>query len=241
MASKRTQYFTIDEDRSASYTGFVDAAHKWKLPGVHCPACDATWGAGFSYPCVDLSPVSALADFEKARPESIEEYERLCALVRPLLPAGALLEPGTTFGPSIGKAQGRFGQFVMNYSWILMVQREALEKLQAEELQGLKGCRAELRFRQRNSPELFELEILPKGRLHRDCHPPDYQPPCSRCGRSFVPLPDDLLLDAVTLPKDLDLFRLEDFSQVIVCTKRFVDVSKRLRLDGVVFQPLLVK
>lgn len=241
MASERTQYFTIDEDRSERYTGFVDAAHKWKLPGVHCPACDATWGGGFSYPCVDLSPVATLADFEKARPEPIDEYERLCELVRPLLPPGALLEPATTFGPSIGKAQGRFGQFVMNYSWILMVQREALEKLQDEELRGLKGCRAELRFRQRNSPELFELEILPKGRLHRDCLPPDYQPPCARCGRGSVPLPDDLMLDVTTLPKDMDLFRLEDFSQVIVCTKRFASACKRLRLDGVVFQPLPVK
>ena len=39
----------------------------------------------------------------------------------------------------------------------------------------------------------------------------------------------------------MDLFRLEDFSQVIVCTKRFADTCKRLGLDGVVFQPLPVK
>ncbi|MCY1075442.1 SitI6 family double-CXXCG motif immunity protein [Archangium lansingense] len=234
------QYFVIEEDRSAGYTGFVDAVHKWGLPGVHCPACDATWSAGFIYPSVDLTPVAALADFEEARPEPIEEYERLCELVRPLLPPGAILEPGSDFGPLVGKAQGRFGSFVMSY-FSLLVQRDALEKLQAKDIRGLKGCRTELRFRQRNSPELFELEILPMGRLHRDCLPPDYQPPCSRCGRSSIPLPDDLLLDATTLPRDLDLFRLEDFSQVIVCTKRFADASKRLGLDGVVFQPLPVK
>jgi uncharacterized double-CXXCG motif protein len=241
MANTRMQYFVIKEDKSAGYTGFVDAANKWVLPGVHCPACDATWAGGFSYPCVDLTPVAALANFEEARPEPIEEYERLCELVRPLLPPGAILRPGSDFGPSIGKAQGRFGQFVMNYSWILMVQREALEKLQAEGLRGLKGCRAELRFRQRNSPELFELEILPMGRLHRACLPPDYQPPCQRCGRNSVPLPDDLVLDATTLPTDTDLFRLGDFSQVIVCTKRFADACNRLGLDGVVFQRLPVK
>jgi uncharacterized double-CXXCG motif protein len=241
MVNARTQYFVIKEDRSAGYTGFVEATNKWGLPGVHCPACDATWGGGFSYPCVDLTPVADLADFKEPRPEPIEEYERLCELIRPLLPPGAILRPGSDFGPSVGKAQGRFGQFVMNYSWILMVQREALEKLQAEGLQGLKGCRAELRFRQRNSPELFELEILPMGRLHRDCMPPDFQPPCSHCGRNFVPLPDDLLLDATTLSRELDLFRLEDFAQVIVCTKRFADACKRLGLDGVVFRPLPVK
>ncbi|PTL79367.1 double-CXXCG motif protein [Vitiosangium sp. GDMCC 1.1324] len=234
------KYFVIEEDRSAGYTGFVDAAPKWGLPGVRdCPVCKTTWGAGFSYPCVDLTPVTALADFETARPEPIEEYERLCELVRPLLPPGAILRPGTDFGPSVGKAQGRFGPLVMNYSWVLMVQREALENLQAEGLRGLKGCRAELRFRQRNAPELFDLEILPMGRLHRDCLPPDCQPSsCSRCGRNFVPLPDDLVLDATTLPRDLDLFRLEDFSQVIVCTERFVDACSRLGLDGVAFKPV---
>jgi len=242
MVSARTQYFVIEEDRSAGYTGFIDASHKWGLPGVlNCPSCKATWGAGFIYPSVDLTSVEALADFVEARPEPIEEYDRLCELVRPLLPPGAILQPGSDFGPLVGKAQGRFGQLVSPYPWWLLAEREALEKLQAEELRGLKGCRTELRFRQRNSPELLELEILPKGRLHRDCLPPDYQPPCSRCGRGFVPLPDDLLLDATTLPKDMDLFRLEDFPQVIVCTKRFAGASKRLGLDGVVFQPLPVK
>jgi uncharacterized double-CXXCG motif protein len=122
-----------------------------------------------------------------------------------------------------------------------VVQREALERLQAEGLRGLKGCRTEIRFRQRNSPELLELEILPKGRTHPDCLPPDRKPPCSRCGRIGLKRPDDLLLDASTLPSDRDLFRLEDFSGVIVCTERFVDACKRLGLDGVAFHPVASK
>ncbi|WNG42404.1 hypothetical protein F0U61_40425 [Archangium violaceum] len=232
-------YFVVQEDRSAGFTGFVDAAPKWGLPGIlNCPVCKATWGAGFAYPSVDLTPVAALADFEEARAEPIEEYERLCELVRPLLPAGAVLRPGSDFGPLVGKAQGSFGSFVMNYSWRLLVQREALERLQAEGLQGLKGCRTELRFRQRKSPELLELEILPVGRAHPDCLPPDRKPPCPRCHRLGLSLPEELLLDASTLPNDRDLFRLEDFSGVIVCTERFVDACQRLGLDGVAFKPL---
>jgi uncharacterized double-CXXCG motif protein len=124
--------------------------------------------------------------------------------------------------------------------WWLLIQREALEKLQAEGLRGLKGCRTELRFRQRASPELLELEILPVGRLHPDCLPPSRQPPCSRCGRDGLSLPEVRLLDAATLPSHLDLFRLEDFSTEIICTERFVDTCQRLRLDGVSFQPLPV-
>jgi uncharacterized double-CXXCG motif protein len=121
------------------------------------------------------------------------------------------------------------------------VQHEALEKLQAEGLQGLKGCPTVLRFRQRNAPELLELEILPVGRLHPDCLPSNRKPPCPRCGHKGIPLPKALLLDASTLPSHLDLFRLEDFSSVIICTERFVKACKRLGLDGVVFHPLPAK
>ncbi|HZH18286.1 MAG TPA: double-CXXCG motif protein [Archangium sp.] len=232
-------YFRIEGDKAESHSGYIDGSYKWGLPGISCPTCKATWSAGSkAYPSVDLTPVASLADFEEARAEPIDEYERLCELVRPLLPQGGILEPGATFGPFEGRAQGRFGQLVAPDPWWLLVQHEALEKLQAEGLQGLKGCPIVLRFRQRNAPKLVELEILPVGRLHLNCLPSNRKPPCPRCGHKGIPLPDDLLLDASTLPSHLDLFRLEDFSSVIICTERFVDACKRLGLDGVVFHPL---
>ncbi|QRN95098.1 hypothetical protein JRI60_39380 [Archangium violaceum] len=239
------RYFIVEEDRSSGYTGRVDAVHKWGLPGLsNCPACNATWGGGSKdYPSVDLTPVASLADFEEARPEPIEEYERMCELVRPFLPPGAVLEPGSEFGPLVGNARGRFGPLVSPVPWWLLVQREALEKLQAEGLRGLKGCRTELRFRQRNSPELLELELLPLGRAHPDCLPRNRKPPCSRCRRNGLTRPDDslLLLDSSTIPEHLDLFRLEDFSTAIVCTERFVNACRRLGLDGVTFFPVSSK
>ncbi|EPX62468.1 hypothetical protein D187_008656 [Cystobacter fuscus DSM 2262] len=54
-------------------------------------------------------------------------------------------------------------------------------------------------------------------------------------------MPKSRLLDASTIPVHLDLFRLVDFSTVIVCTERFVDACQRLRLDGVAFQALPVR
>ncbi|WPB76722.1 double-CXXCG motif protein [Archangium violaceum] len=236
------KYFTIKEDRSPVYTGVITGSHKWGLPGVDtCPSCGATWGDNSrAYPSVDLSPVASLADFVEPRAEPIEEYERLCELVRPFLPPGALLEPGTNLGPIVGTAVGRFGQLVTSYPWWLLAQRESFEKLQAESLQGLKAIPAQLRFRQRNAPEFLELELLPVGRAHADCIPPDRAPPCPRCGHVAISLPQDLLLDAATLPSHLDVFRLEDFSTVIVCTERFAKACKRLKLDGAVFKPVPV-
>ena len=234
------RYFRVQEDRTAGYTGDVDGVHKWRIPGLlGCPVCKATWSDNSrAYPSVDLSPVASLADFEEARAEPIGEYERLCELVRPLLPPGAVLGPGTTFGPLVGRGQGRFGPFVTPVPWWPLVQREALEKLQAEGLRGLKGCPTQLRFRQRASPVLLELELLPVGRAHPECLPPHRKPPCPRCHRHGLTLPKPLLLDASTLPDHLDIFRLEDFSTIIICTERFAEACQRLGLDGVAFHPL---
>ena len=61
------------------------------------------------------------------------------------------------------------------------MRREPLERLQAEGLRGLKGCRTELRFRKKNPPELLEMELLPRGNLHPDCLPGDRPAPCPKC------------------------------------------------------------
>ena len=236
-------YFRVKEGNTSIYTGRIEGRHKWGLPGIrNCPGCKASWGTDTrAYPSVDLTPVESLADFEEPRAEPIEEYQRLCELVRPLLPPGALLQPGATLGPLVGRAQGRFGLLVAPSSWALLAQREALERLQAQGLHGLKGCGTQLRFRQRNAPELLELELLPVGRLHPDCLPPNRKPPCARCGRRGLTRPDDMLLDVSTIPTRLDVFRLEDFSTTIVCTERFVEACRHLGLDGVGFQGLPMK
>jgi len=67
--------------------------------------------------------------FEEARAEPIEEYERLRELIRPLLAPVAVVEPGSAFGPLVGRAQRHFGPLVPRMLWWLLVPREALEKL----------------------------------------------------------------------------------------------------------------
>ena len=237
------RYFSIEQDETSGYSGYVNGTHKWGLPGVfRCPTCLSTWGENSrAYPSVDLTSVTSLANFEEARTEPIEEYERLCAMVLPFLPPGALLEPGVSLGPLVGTATGRFGPLSSPWPWWLLLQREALSQLQAEGIRGLKGCPHQLRFRQRHPPELLELEFVDAGRLHPDCLPSERKPPCPRCGRERRTLPEHPLLNATTLPVHLDLFRLVDFSTVLICTERFVDACHRLDLDGVSFRPLPVR
>lgn len=232
-----TRFYELLEDKVSRYTGDPRAVSKWSLPGSYCSVCDATWvSVGVVYPCVDLSALPQRSEFEEARRVPIEEFERLRELVRPLMPPGALVHPGANLGPLVGTATGTFGAFFYDMPFTLLVRREALEKLQSMGMRGLRGCRAQLRFRQRNPPELWELQLEYRGRLHPDCLPPSRMTPCSRCGPDGFMMPEDLLLDAATLPKDLDLFRLADATGTIIASERLVETVRRLELDGVIFK-----
>ncbi|XXF78072.1 double-CXXCG motif protein [Myxococcaceae bacterium GXIMD 01537] len=236
------KFFWLQSVEPSRYTGTLNATHKWKLPGLHCPVCDASWSDGSdAYPCVDLSGLAEHSKFEKARlEEDPAEFERLCALVRPLLPEGVPLWPGTAFGPLVGTARGDFGQLFMRYEWIPLIRSESLQQLQAEGVRGLVGCRTELRFRQKSAPALLELQVEPRGLLHRDCLP-ERPPPCSKCGRDSFTRPDHPILDGASLPLDRDLFRLANFMTMLVAAERFVDTVRRLGFEEVSFVELPVR
>lgn len=236
-----SRFFWLNEDRAATakHGGDIEAVHTWLLPGVRCHTCGATWSdVGHDYPSVDLSQLPERREFEKPRPEPFPEFARLRELVRPLVPRDAELPPGTNFGPLRGRAFGEFGPVAwMSGIWLFM-RRDALERLQAEGVRGLKGCRTELRFRKKNPPELLELEVEPRGRLHPDCIPSDVPPPCPTCGRHGFRWPDEPILEAASLPLELDLFRVGNFTTMLIGTERFMDAVRRLELDGIKFQEL---
>ena len=237
------RFYELNPGDTDLQKGTYNAAYKWKLPGVSCPTCKAIWGgAGTNYPAVDLSALPEARKYLKARlEENFEEYERLRDQVRPLLPPDALLRPGTTFGPLVGKARGPFSAFVHQYSDILLALPESLEVLQGEGLRGLQGCRTEMLFRPKGVPELLDLHIQPRGLLHADCISRSPPPQCPKCGRHGFSLPKEPLLDAASLPSDLDLFRLRNFATVLIVTERFKHVVERFALDGLTFRELPVR
>jgi len=106
-------------------------------------------------------------------------------------------------------------------------------------VQGLKGGRTELRFRRKNPPELLQLELLPRGQLHPDCLPKDRPAPCEKCGRKGWRRPEEPILEAAALPDDVDLFRVEGFTTMIVGSERFVAAARRLGYEqDIVFREL---
>jgi uncharacterized double-CXXCG motif protein len=191
---------------------------------------------------VDLSHLPDQEKYSARVEKDYSEFERLLEQVRALVPPGAPLEPGTEFGPLVGAARGKFGPLCLYPSWTLLSGPEPLARLTAEGLQGLKGCRTELRFRKKNPPELLEMELLLHGHLHRDCLPPDLPPACTKCGRQGLKLPDEPILDAATLPSHLDLFRLAGFTTMIIATQRFVEAVRRLGYEqDILFRELPVR
>ncbi|MCP3139725.1 SitI6 family double-CXXCG motif immunity protein [Pyxidicoccus xibeiensis] len=237
------RFYQLDSGDIAHKKGSYNARHKWLLPGVVCPECKATWGgAGLNYPAVDLSDHPVGKKLSKAYlEEDFEEFERLREQVRPLLPPGFPLKPGTTFGSLVGKARGPFSAFLHQYADDLLVQPDVLDLLQAEGLRGLRGVRTEMLFRPKGVPELLDLHLEPRGRLHPDCLPRSLPPPCPKCGRQGLTLPKHLILDKASLPRDLDIFRLLSSSMVLVVTERFKKVVERFELDGLTFRELPVQ
>jgi uncharacterized double-CXXCG motif protein len=223
------RYYVVDDVREPHYSGSYNAVHRWKLPGVHCPECGAIWSLGAdAYPSADLSQLPDHEKYFARLEEDYAEFERLREQVRPLVPPGVQLWPGTKFGPLTGTAKGDFGPFLMYYPWTLLLKRETLERLQGEGVQGLKACRTALRFRKKNPPELLELELLPRGEVHPDCLPEDRPAPCAKCGRKGWTRPEDLILEPSSLPQELDVFRLSTFKTAIIASERFVEAVRRL-------------
>jgi len=225
------------------YSGSYHEEHQWGLPGVHCPVCDAIWSDGSdAYPSVDLTQLHEKDKYVARLEEDYAEFERLREQVRPLVPADVPLWPGTPLGPLVGPARGEFGPLNLYFPWMLLMRREALAQVQAAGARGLKGCRTAMRFRQKNPPELLEMELLPQGRFHPDCVPPDRPVPCMKCGRRAWKRPEEPILEAASLPEDLDLFRLKDFTTMIIGSERFVDAVRHLGFEqDVLFRELLVR
>ncbi|GHG90029.1 double-CXXCG motif protein [Comamonas sp. JC664] len=238
------RFFEVLEDEDTRHTGRIDGVSPWCIPSIDCDLCGGYGGLGESYPTVDLSRFAQRALLEEPlnlQALSLENYLSLCQALRPLLPQGAPMEPGTQLGPVVGKAKGRFGNFYFQAPWAPWVRASALEQLQAAGVKGLRGAPGKLGYRGQPAPPLHCLELHVSGVLHPTSHAADWQEPCPRCGSHRNGYPSEsAILDEQTLPEDADLFRLSDFKTVIVANERFVTAVEQLRLGDISFRELRV-
>jgi uncharacterized double-CXXCG motif protein len=159
-------------------SGYIEATHKWGLPGVSCPGCRDTWGAvGSEYPAVDLSFLSNESDYRVNRPVSLNEFKALRAPLVRLVPESAPLGPGTQFGPLVGKAKGKFNDFASVNLWTLLIRSELKAKLETR-MKMPPTVRPELTWLG-DPTDLLELQLEQHGNIK---YADPFEFSCQACG-----------------------------------------------------------
>lgn len=238
-------FFIISPDKKnwgEKYNDDIVARRTWCLPGVRCSECGNTWAMiGVDYPLVDLSflPDENLQSY-KPRVVSVEEYVQLRNLVAPLVSIGLPLPPGTGLGPLSGKGVGKCGDFAWPNSWTLLVKSGTYQRLQESNLRLPLVSVPQIKVKGNNELDLLELQIEPRVNLA----PSSYTIPepriCPKCGRDDRKV-KKLILDRNTIPTDLDLMRIVNYSTYIVISERFRDTVNQMKLSNICVENVEVK
>lgn len=226
-AQSSVRMFELVPDEPERY--YVEARHRWGLPGVKCDSCQATWAnVGIAYPTVDLSSLPTAERYARSWPVTWDQFDDARRAVLQFLPANAVVPPGTALGPLIGTARGVFPHVAWQNPWTMLLRTDALEQLRAKGVRHLTGRAAQ--FTGREIPELVELELEPRGRMSGQSFSPSL--PCTRCGRQPIVRPTKIAIDRSSVATDRDIFRLTDLTTMIVATERAVSEMVALGLRG---------
>jgi uncharacterized double-CXXCG motif protein len=233
--------FRIQEDKDRKSSGFIDAAHKWGLPGVSCPVCGQIWaGTGFEYPTIDLSFLPEKHLFEEPRVVSLRELEKMKEILEKAFPRLRKIGPGTLLGQMVGRSSGELDGFVWHNPWTLLVTGDALRQLSKYELSLPSTATPDLKF-MASSTEIFEWEILPFGTLLNGVYNPGETKICPACRRDSATIPARLVVEKGSLTGIPDIFRLSNFATVIIVTERFLNAVKTSNIPGSRFSEVAVQ
>jgi uncharacterized double-CXXCG motif protein len=231
-----------DTNWGIQYKYYINAGHKWGLHGVKCPVCGKTRCViGVDYPTVDLSHLPKINRFSKRWPVNPEEQDDMRRLIIPMLPPNSYLPPGADFGPLVGKAWGKFGDFAWLNPWTMFMLRQTYEKLVSVGIQmPILGMPPEIKFRSKTYPDLVEPQIEPLARLvPASFDPPDSQP-CPGCGRYSRHLVK-MIVDGASVPFHVDLFRSRDHPTYILATERFKEAVEKFNMTDILFEEVEVQ
>ncbi|MCK8499410.1 SitI6 family double-CXXCG motif immunity protein [Myxococcus fulvus] len=224
----------IDDAAAAQGRWSLDAKRRWGLPGTECPRCHSSpLAIALNYPSVDLSKLPEEREYRKARVAPWDEYVQLRDRILPLLPPGAVVQPGIGMGPLAGRVRGRPSPVAMDSSWNLFAQPEGVERLLAAGLGGIKSVTTEIKAA-RDVPPLLEMELQVGGDYVPECRPAPAGEPCPVCGvqRRRRPAVGAEWLDSSAM-HGLDVFRFTWNPAMTVASERFVAVLRDLGDTGI--------
>lgn len=229
--------FEIRENLWRKKAGRIDAVHKWGLPGVICPVCNQIWTTvGLEYPTVDLNDFAAERLYRDARAEPLNVYQNLRQKIADAFPQLPVLKPGAEFGSLKGKAVGgRLEGFVWRAWWTICLEASALEKLKDSDLSLPNTAKAELKFK-KEEQKVYEFDLPLKGKLINAVYDGSKMKCCDGCGRDGSTKPEEILIDAASIPNNADIFRVSNFTTIILVTEKFVRAVNNLDIKGAIFK-----
>jgi uncharacterized double-CXXCG motif protein len=223
-----------DEQWGKKYNDDLVAKYPWGLPGVHCPVCNQKWATiGVSYPLVNLSGTPLGKQLEKAKNVELEVFETLRDTIKPYVPAGLPLPPGTDFGTVKGKVKGKFGDFIWRHLWDPLMRVEAYQKLVSA---GLHLPVTAIPFLQEKvQGQVFQLQIEPHGCLSPRSYIDPDTPICPRCkrdGRKFA----KIVMIKESIPNHLSMFRIGDFPTMVLVSQDFKEAVEQFGFTNIIFE-----
>ena len=176
----------------------------------------------------------------KAKTVDLQEMAILQKQLEPLMPKGIIPRPFAQLGPLVGTATGLHGDFTWLAPWTPLILAEALNKLVQAGVVVPVAIKTEIKARGKNVFQHLEIQAEPHGvlsergfvRRHLNC------PACGSSGVSDI-IPPNLVRKS-SIPSALDLFRMSDWSSIILVTERFATAARQLGLTNIVFSPMEV-
>jgi uncharacterized double-CXXCG motif protein len=216
----------------------ISASHMWSLPGIDCPYCGDIWvSTGLAYPTVETPELKPTGKSTGAVP--LQEFRKLTDSIKDRLSPTQLLKACAEFGPLIGNAIGRVGDFAWVHSWYLLIREERLSQLEQIGFKSPKTSVPDLLF-QRESATLLEFEIEPLASWDIKSLKNAYE--CRECGFFRDGLPGNRFPSVLrsSLPEHADLFRVKQAPAFILCNEYFVEKVRRLKMSNIKFKKMRV-
>lgn len=147
-----------------------------RIRALDCPVCGVWGNIALWYPTVECPAVAKWGEpikrfvaqrGERPEPMTIEEYERLSALVEPLLGPDRPVEPGTSFGAMAdGEVRGKLSELAWTWSadFRPFVWQSMFEEIQAAGFP-VAGVPVEVKSRRKFQEPLIQLEVRPTAKL----------------------------------------------------------------------------
>jgi uncharacterized double-CXXCG motif protein len=205
--------------RTERLTCDVEAVHECSFPGVSCDACGQTWAqTGIGYPT--LAGICRVLP-KRPTPLPIDQFLALKRDVQSLVRPDTVIAPGVGFGPLRGRIGDTPSSVQWATPWTLLVADDVLIALGERGVRLPRTAPAILRHARGTVTHLHELELEPRGTT--TAAEQQRATTCTRCGRTGVRWPDDVVLVASSLDEELDVFRLGDMTTMIVASERFME------------------